>query len=360
MFPALFRNQDTKRTGIFVFFNKSYIPMKIYSRILKVCLCFWAATSLFTSCVADEKSLKAESTGKPSEILIVSEKALWKSSAGDSVRAFFGGPEVGLPQPEPLYRLAQVEEDEFNRLLQSHRNIFIMTIDSGFTKPLVELRRDIWAAPQRVVKITASSIESLKSSFKEKQAEILNLYENAEIERLQKLYSKSLNLKATDIVRKKFNLSLNIPADYYLAVNKENFVWLRREANRLSQGILIYTYAYTDTIAYNPAKIRSVRDQFTQLFVPGPSDSSYMIVADEFVQPVSRKLSLKKELAVEMRGLWEVRKDFMGGPFISYTFVDKRNNLVVTLDGYVYAPNEDKRELLKQVQSILLSYEYIE
>ncbi|MFH1120869.1 MAG: DUF4837 family protein [Bacteroidota bacterium] len=334
--------------------------MKLIFGIIKVCLVFLAASAILNSCVNDEKSLKAESTGKPSEILIVSEKALWKSSAGDSVRAFFDGPEVGLPQPEPLYKLAQVEEDEFNRLLQSHRNIFIMTIDSSFKEPLVELRRDIWAAPQRVVKITASTIESIKSSFKEKRAEIINLYENAEIERLQKLYSKSLNLKATETIRKKFNLSLNIPADYYLAVNKENFVWLRREANRLSQGILIYTYAYTDTIAYSPAKIRSVRDQFTQLYVPGPSDSSFMIVADEFVQPVARKLSLKKELAIEMRGLWEVRKDFMGGPFISYTFVDKRNNLVVALDGYVYAPNEDKRDLLKQVQSILLSFEYTE
>jgi len=334
--------------------------MKIFNGIFKVCLGLCAATSVLTSCVNDEKSLKAESTGKPSEILIVSEKALWKSSAGDSVRTFFDGPDVGLPQPEPLYKLAQVEEDEFNRLLQSHRNIFIMTIDSSFKEPLVELRRDIWAAPQRVVKITAPSIEMLKSSFKEKQAEIINIYDNAEIERLQKLYSKSMNTKAVELIRKKFNLSVNIPADYYLAVNKENFVWLRREANRLSQGILIYTYAYTDTIAYNPAKIRSVRDQFTQLYVPGPSDSSYMIVANEFIQPVARKLSLKKELAVEMRGLWEVRKDFMGGPYISYTFVDKRNNMVITLDGYVYAPNEDKRDLIKQVQSILLSYEYIE
>jgi hypothetical protein len=50
----------------------------------------------------------------------------------------------------------------------------------------------------------------------------------------------------------------------------------------------------------------------------------------------------------------------MGGPFISYTFVDERNNLVVTLDGYVYAPNSPKLALLKQVQSVLLSFKYID
>lgn len=315
---------------------------------------------LMNACGNEEKAVMASSTGKPSEILIVSETNVWNSSAGDSVRAYFDGPAVGLPQPEPLYKIAQVEVDEFNRLLQSHRNIFIMTIDSSFSKPLVELRRDIWASPQRVVKITAASLEELKSSFAEKQNEILNLFDNAEIERLNKLYSKSVNLKAMELVRKKFNLAVQIPADYFVAINKENFLWLRREANRLSQGVLIYAYPYTDTIAYNARKIQSVRNQFTQLYVPGPSDSSFMVIADEFIMPVSRTLSLKEELSTEIRGLWEVRKDFMGGPFLSYTFVDKKNNMVITLDGYVYAPNEEKRDLLKQVQSILLSYEFVE
>ncbi|MBK6965023.1 MAG: DUF4837 family protein [Bacteroidales bacterium] len=334
--------------------------MKQHRSIPGIFMLLLSVPLILTSCAGDEKPVKAGSTGKPSEILMVAEKALWKSSAGDSVRSYFAGPALGLPQPEPLYKLAQVEEDEFNRLLQSHRNIFIMEIDSSFKEPLVEIRADIWAAPQRVVKITAPSIETLKSSFSEKKTEILNLFDNAEVERLQKLYSRSINLKAYELIQKKFNLSMKVPADYYVAVNKENFLWLRREANRLSQGLIIYTYPYTDTIAFNPRKIQSIRNQFTELYVPGPSDSSYMVIADEFISPLSRTLSLKNELAIEMRGLWEVRKDFMGGPFISYTFVDKKNNMVVTLDGYVYAPNEEKRDLVKQVQSILLSYEFID
>ena len=334
--------------------------MRKMKELLRLSLNFLAIVLIATSCNEDQKGLKVPSTGKPSEILVVSEKALWKSSAGDSIRAFFKTPIIGLPQPEPLYKIAQVEEDEFNRVLQSHRNIFIINIDSSISKPLVEIRRDIWAAPQRVVKITASTIEDIKSSFAEKQSEIVNFYDNAEIERIQTLYSKSVNIKTSEAIRDRFNLSMKVPADYYLAVNKENFIWLRREANRISQGLLIYTYPYTDTLAFNPAKIQSVRNQFTELYVPGPSDSSYMVVADEYISPVVRTINLKGERAVEMRGLWEVRKDFMGGPFVSYTFVDKKNNLVVTLDGYVYAPNEAKRDFLKQVQAILLSFEFIE
>lgn len=358
---SFYSMNNNKHLLFLLFISETYLnPMKSIKSTIGLIMVPVTFMLLLNACKNDEKEMKVSSTGKPSEILVVAENNVWKSTAGDSVRAFFAGPAIGLPQPEPLFKLVQVKVDEFNRMLQSHRNVFILNIDSSFDEPLVELRRDIWAAPQRVVKITASSVEDMKRSFAEKQTEILNLYDNAEIERLNVLYSKSVNIKGTELIAKKFNLDLKVPADYFVAVNKENFLWLRREANRLSQGLLIYSYPYTDTMAFNPRKIQSVRNQFTQLYVPGPSDSSYMIIADEFVEPIARTLRVKEELTIEMRGLWEVRKDFMGGPFVSYTFVDRKNNMVITLDGYVYAPNESKRDLLKQVQAILLNYDFIE
>jgi len=330
--------------------------MKAKITLLTFTAALIAIASSLNSCNESGNGGKVQSTGKPGEILVVATKPLWKSTAGDSVRTFFAGPAIGLPQPEPLYKVVQVEEDEFNRLLKSHRNIMIMAIDSSLKEPVIEIRRDIWAAPQRVIKISAASIEGLKSIFGQKKDEILNVYDNAEIDRLQKLYSKTININGSEAVKKKFGFSMDIPADYFLAINKDNFIWFRREANRLSQGIIIYAYPYTDTIAYKPAKIVSVRNQFTQLYVPGPSDGSFMVVSDEVIKPEARTITLKGQLATEIRGLWEVRKDFMGGPFLSYTLVDKQSNMVITLDGYVYAPNQNKTELLKEVQSVLLTF----
>lgn len=321
---------------------------------------FVSVLILFASCNQDNKPSMSSSTGTPSEIVVVSENNLWNSSAGDTVRTFFEGPVPGLPQPEPFYKLIQVKEEAFGNLLKLHRNVFIITIDSSMKTPLLEMRHNIWATPQRVVKISASSVEGIKETFSANKEKILNLYDNAEVERLHKLYAKSKNIEAISAIEKKFGFNLNVPADYYLAVEKNNFIWLRRETNLEGQGILIYTYPYTDTIAFDPRKIQSVRNQFTQLYVPGPSDSSFMVVADEFIKPIPRTIMLKTIPATELRGLWEVRKDFMGGPFISYTFVDERNNLVVTLDGYVYAPGINKLAMLKQVQSILLSFKYVD
>ncbi len=313
----------------------------------------------FNSCTSDQAT-KASATGSPNEIIVVAEDNLWKTSLGDSIMGYFGSTRTGLPQDEPLFKVVQIRLSEFNRLFETHRNVLAITIDSSLTESNTEMVQNVWSAPQRVVKIAAPGIEELKRAFNEKKRDIFNLYENAEIQRQQALYAKTLNIKAGETVIGKFNLKMAIPADYYVAVDKDNFLWLRKEANIISQGILIYAYPYTDTASFNPRKILSVRNQFTRLYVPGPTDSSFMIVADNYVTPVTRILTLKEELAVEIRGLWEVEKDFMGGPFINYTLVDQKNNMVIALDGYVYAPNKNKADLLRQVQAILLSFEFVE
>ncbi len=319
-----------------------------------------ASAFTYYSCIGD-KSSKASSTGSPNEIIVVAEDNLWKTSLGDTVSGFFKSVRPGLSQPEPLFKVVQIKYDEFTRFFQSHRNVLALAIDSSLKAARYETAANVWARPQRVIKITAPTIELLKASFSEHSRDIFNFYENAEIERLQSTYSKSLNTKAIETVGKKFNLKMQIPADYFVAVNKNNFLWIRKEANLYSQGLLIYSYPYTDTNAFDVRKILSVRNQFTRLYVPGAADSSYMIVSTDTVfKPVKRILELKGELAVETRGLWDVERDFMGGPFVNYTLVDRKNNMVITLDGFVYAPNKNKVNLMREVQSILLTFEFIE
>ncbi len=60
---------------------------------------------------------------------------------------------------------------------------------------------------------------------------------------------------------------------------------------------------------------------------------------------------------METRGVWNVVGDFMAGPFLSYTVVDERHGRLITLEGYVYAPNKPKRDYLRQMEAILYSLE---
>jgi hypothetical protein len=118
-------------------------------------------------------------------------------------------------------------------------------------------------------------------------------------------------------------------------------------------GILIYEEPYTDTSAFAADYILAARDSLSSIHIPGPSEGSYMILAKEVIEPVFTRIDdFPTGFAVETRGLWMVKNDFMGGPYISFTFVDPKLERVITLDGYVYNPSDLKRNFIRQLESI--------
>ena len=57
--------------------------------------------------------------------------------------------------------------------------------------------------------------------------------------------------------------------------------------------------------------------------------------------------------AMEIRGLWYMRNDAMGGPFISHARVNTQNNRVVVAEGFVFAPEKMKRGFIRRLEGAL-------
>ena len=47
----------------------------------------------------------------------------------------------------------------------------------------------------------------------------------------------------------------------------------------------------------------------------------------------------------------------MGGPFISHFFMDKDKRNIIALEAFVYAPRYNKRNYLRQVESLIYSFD---
>ena len=102
-----------------------------------------------------------------------------------------------------------------------------------------------------------------------------------------------------------------------------------------------------------------MRNAMLKDLVPGQSKGSYMVTEMNF--PISFKhFDFQKNYAVEMRGLWKVNGDFMGGPFVNISFLDSVNNRIICMDAYVYYPNHNKRELLRELEAIMYTYKPVE
>jgi hypothetical protein len=298
------------------------------------------------------------STGKTNEILIVTNtKDQWNGELGKVIRDFFEQPLPGLPQPEPMFRLFNIADENMNKIFKSQHNILIVDIKPGFGEALVETRTDHWAKPQRLIKMTAPDLESFKQSFNLNKTAFLKAFNELEILRTNQQFKMAKSVKLLNIVEKKFNFSIQLPGGFVVGSEDPNFLWLRQSMQKVKQdvelGILIYSAPYTDTSVFNQEYILNLRDSLTRIHVPGPSKGSYMITSRGFINPVfTYRDDFVTGYAVETRALWMVQNDFMGGPYISYTFLDPARQRVITIDGYVYNPGDLKRNFIRQMEAI--------
>ena len=308
----------------------------------------------------ESKYKKSRSLGGTSEVLVVLQNEdQWNTQIGQVIRQYFSKDQYGLPQSEPLFKLLHIKVSNFSDLFKKHRNILVVEIDPKVLQAKIETKKDLWASPQRVFKITAPSADEFVRVFKLKHQLFIEKYLQSERERIRSVFRPSLNTKAMAKVQKAFGFRLEIPSGFYVAKSEPGFMWLRREAMKYSQGIVILSEPYKDTLQFSRKSILARCQQYERQYIPGPTDGSYMTKEMKFVPPKARLVDdFPAGYTVELRGLWKVQNDFMGGPFISYTFLHPTNHHIITLEGYVYQPNKKKRDLMLQVESILYSIKF--
>ncbi|MFR9649950.1 MAG: DUF4837 family protein, partial [Rikenellaceae bacterium] len=155
------------------------------------------------------------------------------------------------------------------------------------------------------------------------------------------------------LIEEKFSIKMHIPKGYTLRADSEDFLWLSHEYPTASQGLIIYSYPLEGSVtsALRERSLVEARNKFVSR-VPGPSDGSFMTTYTE-IEPEHRAIRIDGRLWVEMRGLWCVENDFMGGPYVSYSTIDTESNSVFTLDMYVYSPKLGKRNFLRSLEHLL-------
>jgi len=312
---------------------------------------------IIVSCNSNTKSSKPRSIGNTSEILVVVEnQKQWDNGIGKVLREVFGKDQYGLNQSEPIFKLSHVQKKSFSDLFKKHHNIFIVDIEPDIKEAKIETSVDLWSKPQRIFKVIAPSSAAFVELVNNNQEKFIAEFQHTDRERIMEVFRPATDTKLAEKVKDATSLSMSIPEGFYLAKSIENFVWVRKETAEFSQGIFIISDNYLDTAQFSQASIMSRINQGLKLNVPGAVYNSYMSTDDEFVPPLSVVLSdFLGDYAVKTTGIWVVENDFMGGPFVSYTFSHEATSKIVTLMAYVYKPNENKRDLLKQVEAIIYS-----
>lgn len=321
---------------------------------------FVIALLMLSACKNDSETeyLMPGSTGMQGQIMVIMSSKKWESASGDTLRSVLQEEILGLPQPESNFKLVQLPHEGFSKIDRRYRNLFIVSVSESQEKTALKVSYNKWAKPQIVIHATAHSEEELIELLHKHRESLPEYFIKAERERLIKTYSGMADQKIRKAIREKYKIDLAVPQGFKLDVDSPHFAWISRETPTLTQAILIWDYPYKSKKDLNLNQLVFMRDSMTINNVPGPTKGSFM--TSEKRMPIHYdEIEVNDRYTAELRGLWMTEGAFMGGPFVSHTTVDTFRNRLITVDGFVYAGKQNKRNFMRQVEAILHTLEII-
>lgn len=323
------------------------------------------------------------SSGRTGDVFLIMDSAQWKGPLGAVMDSLFSAEMEGLPRKESIFHMRWIDPRKLNFVLKQRRNlIFAVTLDqrtSGanhikrtFTPESLEKiktepnlfsqnSRNIYAKNQEVLFLFGKTEPELIQNLREHGGKFVDYFNLSERERQTKSLYKAGQLKGIpQILRKDFNAEMRVPFGYQLVMNEKDFLWVRQINPQDDKDIFIARKPYTSTEQFKRDSLIAFRDRICRqnIFEDPERSDTYLLTETSipFKPVITREINFNKKFAVEMRGLWRTNNLTMGGPFISFAFVDEAQNMFYYIEGFTFSPGKDQREIIRELETILYTF----
>ena len=298
-----------------------------------------------------KEAYKQKSVGNINSLQILITDELWDDSVGEEIRNYFAAPTEGLPQVEPLFSINQMDPSTFSGFIKSNRLFLHVTIGKEDKFTLVT---NEYAKPQTGAIITAKTKQGLIKLIAEKQEEIIEAFFKSEIKERQR--RTSISPLVIDSLKERFGLNIKMPSAYRIAHKGADFYWIRKDLKKTgSTNILIYEVPLNSISSDSTAlrEILTIRDSIGGYHLPVEDNGRFG--TDYSYSPNFYITELDENFAYKTKGVWDVKGEFMAGPFLNYAVKDEKNNRYLIIEGFTFAPAERKRNLQFELESIIKS-----
>ena len=278
------------------------------------------------------KSLMTKSGGRPFEVVVYGDE--------DSVLYHsLTSPIPALPQPEPSFDVTISKNSQPKGADLLMRNIVIVTINpKTFSRTSVKYERDVYAKNQIVIYVGSPSVSQLRKDMTTSSV-ITDLLTRQEMGVMVATLKDKHNPNMEETIKRMFGIEMLIPSDMKLYKEGKDFVWISNNSPTSMTNICIYT--------------SENRDSVMQKNIKGETDNMYMTTNKESV--ISSIAKTQDRQVTVRRGLWEMKGDAMGGPFVSHTLHNIAGHKTLTIECFVYAPGTKKRNTLMRTEASLMT-----
>lgn len=339
-------------------------------------------TLLLTGCSQEEKTqenaerILPASLGKSGELLVVMDTALWHSSLGDSLRTVLKAPYPGILQDESYFKARNVDPLRMSHTLEKFRTLlYVIVLDQpsaagkrmikflspqildqikGGAEQWMMLRRNVDAQNQVVMLLFADSTQKLSKKIGLHKRYLTQLLEDETVFQTSKELFTKRNVSLEEKVAQYASLTMQLPDAYQWVKADTSFLWLRTIGEQYDKSIVLWWEPYLSQDQFSSATMVANRDLMMKPHITGSGVAdtvSYMLT--ETLAPVEYKIWSEVPYQTEIRGLWRLKNNARGGSFLGRCLLDTARNRVLYIEGFVYAPGQSKREVIREFDAIL-------
>lgn len=282
---------------------------------------------------------KPQSVGEAYDVTVVSaDKKLLAMAKG-----MLNVEMEGLPQRERLYNVKTANSGMTNAATQYGRVLVLVRIAGSHTR--VRYERNPYAKSQLLLFVETPSEGVLRADSARTARTLQRLIGQFETKEAMDYDSQNHNLKLMREVEKNVGCKITVPSGMSMSKPGKNFLWISDNGQPTMRNVCVYAVSGIRTSA---AEIVSVRDSVMAANVKGEREGMEMAT--------ERRTEIfygRQGKGFVIRGLWQMKGDAMGGPFISFTLADSARNRTVTAEAFIYAPSTTKAKALKRLEATL-------
>lgn len=305
------------------------------------------------------KDTTAASEGEINEISIIISDVLWNGEVGDSLRKKLAAPVDGLTLEEPIFTINQYHSQSFGGDLKRGRNIIFVEKGESVNDKNFDFKQDRTCSPQNTFTLSGKNTADLLKAIQMHADEIIKTIRQTEI-MVNQYRNEKAGLKDVGKFESKYGIAIKMPSAYNSVLQSGDFLWLKKEIPGGNTNMLLYRVPFT--VIENKKDIINniikMRDSIGTRYIHGQEQGTYM-VTEEAYSPYVFMTSFNDKRAFEMRGNWEMKNDFMNGPFVNYAIRDDKNKCYLVIEGFIYSPSSPKRDLIVELESIIKSVKFI-
>ena len=316
-------------------------------------LLFVAVCTALLSCSSDNKSgdkktVTAKVQSAPYELLVVADKGWLKTGAGQSLVEIVESPIAGLPQLEPQFRVTYIDPRSFDGVFKTYANIVMAKVGSQYSEPRMLKQENVYARPQVVVHLYAPDDRTFEAYVAGCGPRLLAMLNQNEFVRERSFLRKHYSGIVQKQTLRQFGVDIHVPSDIDDIKQGKHFFWASASKQEFRQNVCLYQLPMQDLTV---ERLAVLRDSVMRVNIPGGRDDQWMETDMRTV--VSDTVVVDGRQVLALRGLWDMRNDAMGGPFVSYVHPTPNGDSILVAEGFVFAPEEKKRPIIRQLEAAL-------